>query len=216
MNVFVTGGTGYIGSHLIPALIARGHKVKALVRKGSEAELPDFAECVVGDALRMDSYQEHVRGADTFVHLIGVPHPSPAKAKQFREIDLVSIQVAVKAARAVGLRHFVYLSVAQPAPVMKAFIEVRQAGEEMIRDSGIPATFVRPWYVLGPGHRWPCVLLPFYWIAERLPPTRESAQRLGFVTISQIINALVWTGEHPPSGIRIVDVPRIRELTSSG
>jgi uncharacterized protein YbjT (DUF2867 family) len=215
MNVFVTGGTGYIGSRLIPALIAGGHKVKALVRKGSEAELPDFAECVVGDALRMDSYQEHVRGADTFVHLIGVPHPSPAKAKQFREIDLVSIQVAVKAVRAVGLRHFVYLSVAQPAPVMKAFIEVRQAGEEMIRASGIPATFVRPWYVLGPGHRWPCVLLPFYWIAERLPSTRESAQRLGFVTISQIINALVWTVENPPSGIRIVDVPQIRELTSS-
>ena len=81
MNVFVTGGTGYIGSRLIPALIVRGHKIKALVRTGSEAELPDFAECVVGDALRMDSYQEHVRGADTFVHLIGVPHPSPAKAK---------------------------------------------------------------------------------------------------------------------------------------
>jgi uncharacterized protein YbjT (DUF2867 family) len=215
MNVFVTGGTGYIGSRLIPELIARGHKVKALVRKGSEAELPDFAECVVGDALRMDSYQEHVRGADTFVHLIGVPHPSPAKAKQFREIDLVSIEVAVKAARAVGLRHFVYLSVAQPAPVMKAFIEVRQEGEEMIRTSGIPATFVRPWYVLGPGHRWPCALLPFYWITERLPPTRESAQRLGLVTISQIVNALVWTIENPPNEIRVVDVPRIRELTGS-
>ena len=215
MNVFVTGGTGYIGSHLIPDLIARGHKVKALVRKGSEAELSDFAECVVGDALRMDSYQEHVRGADTFVHLIGVPHPSPAKAKQFREIDLVSIEIAIKAARAVGLRHFVYLSVAQPAPVMKAFIEVRQTGEEMIRTSGIPATFVRPWYVLGPGHRWPCVLLPFYWIAERLPPTRESAQRLGLITISQIINALVWTVENPPNEIRIIDVPQIRELMGS-
>lgn len=215
MNVFVTGGTGYIGSHLIPALIPRAHKVKALVRKGSEAELPEFAECVVGDALRMDSYQEHVRGADTFVHLIGVPHPNPAKAKQFREIDLVSIQVALKAARAVGLRHFVYLSVAQTAPVMKAFIEVRQMGEEMIRASGIPATFVRPWYVLGPGHRWPGVLLPFYWVAERLPPTRESAQRLGLVTISQIVNSLVWTVENPPNGIRTVDVPRIRELTGS-
>jgi uncharacterized protein YbjT (DUF2867 family) len=214
-SIFVTGGTGYIGSRLIPALIARGHKVKALVRTGSETELPDFAECVVGDALRMDSYQEHVRRADTFVHLIGVSHPSPAKAKQFREIDLVSIEVAVKAARAVGLRHFVYLSVAQPAPVMKAFIDVRQAGEEMIRASGIPATFVRPWYVLGPGHRWPCVLLPFYWIAERLPPTRESAQRLGFVTISQIVNALVWAVENPPNETRIVDVPRIRELMGS-
>jgi uncharacterized protein YbjT (DUF2867 family) len=215
MNVFITGGTGYIGSRLIPELIGRGHKVKALVRQGSEAKVPADAECVMGDALRADSYTEHVRGNDTFVHLIGVPHPSPMKTRQFREIDLVSIEVAVKAARAVGLRHFVYLSVAQPAPVMKAFIEVRQLGEEMVRASGIPATFVQPWYVLGPGHRWPSVLLPFYWIAERLPVSRESAQRLGLVTVRQIINALAWTVENPPDGIRIVDVPRIRELGNS-
>jgi len=59
----------------------------------------------------MDSYTEEVGGSDTFVHLIGVPHPSPAKAKEFKKIDLVSIQVAVKAAHAAGIEHFVYLSV---------------------------------------------------------------------------------------------------------
>ena len=117
----------------------------------------------------MDSYTEQVRGTDTFVHLIGVPHPSPAKAKEFREIDLVSVQVAVKAARDSGIRHFIYLSVAQPAKMMQAFIAVRSEGERMIRESGMPATFVRPWYVLGPGHRWAYALLPFYWICERLP-----------------------------------------------
>ena len=85
------------------------------------------------------------------MHLIGVPHPSPAKAQQFQEIDLVSIGVATKAAREAGVQHFVYLSVAHPAPMMKAFIEVRRQGEEMIRQIGAKATFVRPWYVLGPG-----------------------------------------------------------------
>jgi uncharacterized protein YbjT (DUF2867 family) len=144
--------------------------------------------------------------------LIGTPHPSPAKAKQFRDIDLVSIEVATKAARDAGIRHFVYMSVAQPAPMMKAFIEVRSAGESMIRDSGIDATFVRPWYVLGPGHWWPYLILPVYWVLERLPATRDFAQRLGLVTISQILNALVWSIEHPMAGIRIVDVPQIRRL----
>jgi uncharacterized protein YbjT (DUF2867 family) len=210
--IFITGGTGYIGQQLIPLLVKRGHEVKALVRKGSEGKLPPGCSGFVGDALKMDSYTENVRPADTFLHLIGVPHPSPLKAKQFRDVDLVSIKVATKAARDAGVRHFVYLSVAQPAPVMKAFIEVRREGEELIRASGIPATFVRPWYVLGPGHRWPYFLFPFYWICERLPATRQSAQRLGLVAIQQMVNALMWAVENPPNEIQIIDVPRIREL----
>ena len=213
MKVFITGGTGYMGSRLIPLLLERGHEVKAVVRRGSETRLPGGAIPVMADPLRMDSYTEQIGGADTFVHLIGVAHPSPAKAKEFREIDLVSAQVAVKAARDAGIGHFVYLSVAQPAKMMQAFIAVRSEGERMIRESGMPATFVRPWYVLGPGHRWAYALLPFYWICERLPATRESARRLGLVTISQMLETLVWAIENPPDGIRIVDVPRIRQLS---
>jgi len=170
---------------------------------------------VSADPLQDGSYTESIRGCDTFIHLIGVPHPSPAKAAQFRAVDLPSIQIAVKAAREAGIRHFIYLSVAQPASMMEAFIAVRAEGEALIRSSGMKATFVRPWYVLGPGHWWPYALVPFYWLAELLPPTRESARRLGLVTISQMLNALAWAVEHPADGIRILDVPAIRKLSRS-
>ena len=216
MKVFITGGTGYMGSRLIPLLRQRGHEVTALVRNGSETKLPAGTSPVVADPLRLDSYTEQVRGSDTFVHLIGVAHPSPAKAKEFREIDLPSVEVAVKAARDAGIGHFIYLSVAQPAKIMQAFIAVRSEGERMIRESGMSATFVRPWYVLGPGHRWAYVLLPFYWVCERLPATRESARRLGLVTISQMLDTLMWAVENPAEGARILDVPKIRELGGAG
>jgi uncharacterized protein YbjT (DUF2867 family) len=210
LNVFVTGATGYIGGRLVSELVRRGHSVRALIRTGSEKKLPVGIEAVTGDALRGDSFVAAIPPADTFVHLIGVPHPSPAKAAQFRSVDLVSIEAAVAASQTAAIQHFVYLSVAQPAPVMKEFQEVRRQGEELIRRTEMNATFVRPWYVIGPGHRWPMPLLPFYWLAERLPKFRESAIRLGLVTIHQMVNALVWTIENPPNGIRIMNVPRIR------
>jgi uncharacterized protein YbjT (DUF2867 family) len=214
-SIFITGGTGYIGQRLIPLLREDGYHIKALVRKGSESKLPAGAIGVIGDPLQMDSYMQDARGSDTFIHLIGVPHPSPAKAKQFHDVDLVSIKVAVKAARDAGIGHFIYLSVAHPAPVMKEFIAVRSAGEHLIRESGMNATLVRPWYVLGPGHFWPYAILPVYWVLEKIPATKEAAKRLGLVTIDQILTALVWAVENPPIGAEIVDVPRIRELSRS-
>jgi uncharacterized protein YbjT (DUF2867 family) len=210
-SICVTGATGYIGSRLIPLLAARGHRLKAVVRPGSAHKIPGGVSIITANPLKENSYTESIRGCDTFVHLIGVAHPSPAKAAQFRAIDLPSIQVAVKAAHEAGVRHFIYLSVAQPASMMQAFIAVRAEGEALIQASGMKATFVRPWYVLGPGHWWPCALLPFYWLAELLPPTRESARRLGLVTISQMLNALVWSVENPPDDVQILEVPKIRE-----
>jgi uncharacterized protein YbjT (DUF2867 family) len=214
VKIFITGGTGYMGSRLIPLLLQRGHEVTVVVREAGKSRLSAGANILVADPLREGSYTNAIAPADTFVHLIGTPHPSPAKAKQFRQVDLASIQVAVKAAREAGVKHFIYLSVAHPAPMMHAFIAVRSQGEEMIRASGMNATFLRPWYVLGPGHRWAYALLLFYWICERLPSTRTAARRLGLITLEQMLNALVWSMENPSTGIRILDVPEMRKLTA--
>jgi uncharacterized protein YbjT (DUF2867 family) len=212
-TVFITGGTGYMGRVLIPQLARRGHEIVALVREQSVSKLPPGCCAVAGDPLDVKTFAAAIPAGCTFVQLIGVPHPSPAKAKQFREIDLVSARESVAAATAAQVSHFVYLSVAQPAPMMKDYITVRAEGEAMIRAAGIPATFLRPWYVLGPGHRWPYALIPFYWICERLPAQREGARRLGLVTLAQMISALVFAVEHPPAaGAEILDVPRIREV----
>jgi uncharacterized protein YbjT (DUF2867 family) len=209
-RIFLTGGTGYIGSRLAAILAARGHHVTALARKESQHKLPRTCRAVAGDALDGNSYVAEVAGADTFIHLVGVSHPSPAKARQFLEIDLKSAQQAIRVAGAARVRHFLYLSVAQPAPVMHAYIEARQAGEQLLRQSGLNATIVRPWYVLGPGHRWPYVLLPLYALARLVPGMRDSALRLAPVTLRQMLAALEAAVEDPPNGVRILEVPQIR------
>jgi hypothetical protein len=109
---------------------------------------------------------------DTFIQLVGVPHPSPAKAKEFVAIDQKSGMEAILAAKRAGVGHFIY--------------------------------------VLGPGHRWPYALIPFYWLAERIPRTREGARRLGLVTVEQMLKALARAVDRPPAGVAVMDVSAIR------
>jgi uncharacterized protein YbjT (DUF2867 family) len=150
------------------------------------------------------------------VQLVGVSRPSPAKAAEFRSIDLVAGREAVVAAVYAGIQHFVYVSVAQPAPMMKAYLAVRAECETLIRESGLNATILRPWYVLGPGHRWPYALIPAYWLLGRIPSTREGAQRLALVTLEQMLQALTVAVESPCHGMRVMGVPEIRARGLSG
>ena len=105
---------------------------------------------------------------------------------------------------------------------MKAYIAVRAECETAIEAAGLNATILRPWYVLGPGHWWPYLLVPMYKLAELLPQTRAGAQRLGLVTLEQMVTALLAAVENPVHGIKVVSVPRdpfgdgVKSLASRG
>jgi uncharacterized protein YbjT (DUF2867 family) len=211
-DVLITGATGYIGRPLGEALVGHGHRVSALVRPSSMARVSSGVTALPGDALDASAVAAALVAGATLVHLVGTPHPSPAKAASFIAVDLASIRASVEACRRAGALHLIYLSVAHPAPVMQAYIDVRSQGEAMIAQAGLTATILRPWYVLGPGHRWPLVLVPFAKLAETLPATRATALRLGFVTREQMVSALTVAVESPPpTGTqRVLDVPAIR------
>lgn len=212
MAILVTGGTGYIGRRLLAALATRSRSVRALVRPSFTGNLPDTVAAIPGNALDDASIANALAHGDTLVHLVGTPHPNPSKALEFERVDLASIRASVAAAKGVGIAQLVYVSVAHPAPAMHAYVAARVAGEAAIAAAGLTATILRPWYVLGPGHWWPIALLPFYALAELLPPTRESARRLGLVTVTQMVRALVQAVESPPppGTRRVVEVPEIR------
>src|SRR5262249_12345256 len=209
-NVLITGATGYLGVALGRELAARGHTVRGLVRHGSERKLARGVTPVVGNALDSSSWSNAVAPSDTLVHLVGTPKPNPSKAKEFEAVDLASIRASTTAAVGNTIRHLIYVSVAHPAPVMKAYIDARSRGERLVRETRLPATILRPWYVLGPGHRWPYALIPIYAILARIRATADGARRLGLVTHRQMIAALVEAVENPPDGVRIVEVPDIR------
>ena len=215
-TVFLTGGTGYLGQATTRTLLARGHRVVVLARPESRSRATAASEIVVGDALQGDSYAALIPVGATLIHLVGPPNPGPGKGASFERVDLGSVQAMIPAAQRAGIAQVVYVSVAHPAPVMHDYIDARMRAEALLRRSGLPVTVLRPWYVLGPGHRWPYLLQPLYWIGERLPATRETARRLGLITLRQMVDAIVHAAEHAPtSGWRTLDVSAIRALRVS-
>ena len=149
----------------------------------------------------------------TLILLVGTPHPSPSKAAQFQDVDLASARAAAEALQEVAVAHVIYVSVAHPAPVMQAYIAVRREGERLLKQTRVPVTVLRPWYVLGPGHWWPIVLIPIYKLFEMIPSARDTAQRLGLVTHRQMVAALAAAvTASTPSPFRVLDVPAIRAV----
>ena len=111
-EVFITGGTGYIGSRLISVLVKKNFRVNTLVRNGSEKKLPNEVNIVIGNALDATTFSDKISPSKIFIHMVGVSHPSPRKKQLFIDIDLKSIQESVRAAREKGIEHFIYISVA--------------------------------------------------------------------------------------------------------
>ena len=81
---------------------------------------------------------------------------------------------------------------------------------------GFGALFGAGRSLLGMPAAWPYALVPAYWVLERIPATRETARRLGLVTVNQIVRALVSSVETPVETVRILGVPEMRDLKLRG
>ena len=211
--VFITGGTGYIGKRLINILISEGFEVTALVRPQSVLKLPAGCTPVIADPFEASSYVNSVPQGCIFIHLLGVSHPGPKKKAQFFSIDLASLKESVEAAKQANARHFVYMSVAQfPTKVMGDYQEARRQGEQAVIASGIPSTFIRPWYVVGPGHYWPLLFNPVFKLLEVIPKTSAQAKSLALVSLKQMLrtlkNVTLNLSDIPNTIIEIKDIKR--------
>ena len=176
-------------------------------------KLPSGTNVIPGNALDAATYQDAVQRGSIFIHLVGVSHPSPAKKEQFQQVDAVSVREAVKAAQYSSCSHFIYMSVAMfPTRIMRDYQEVRARGEELLLKQAFPSSFIRPWYVLGPGHWWPMLFKPLYFILKRIPATRQQAISLDTVWINQVLKTLFFALKNRPEKNAVYEVKTIQSF----
>ncbi len=208
MRVFVTGATGFVGSHLARGLLERGDDVVCLVRDEERARrlfgdaAPKF---VCGDLHDRESLRTACQDADIIFHSAGL---TTARSRDgFFAVNADATQLLVEAAAdsAPRLSRFVYVSSQtaagpspkglpiteeQPPAAVSNYGASKLAGEERVRDSGLPWTIVRPCAVYGPGDR--AFLSVFKMAKLRIMPLFGSPeQQLSMVHVADLVEALL-------------------------
>ena len=148
MRLAITGGTGFVGSHVIDAALAAGHQVQALTRR--EQPQRDGLTWVAGDLASRDALKRLVEGADAVIHVAGTI--SARTAEGFEAGNVTGTLAMLAAATAGGLRRFVHVSsLAAREPRLSLYGASKARAEELVRSSGLDWAIVRPPAVYGPG-----------------------------------------------------------------
>jgi NADH dehydrogenase len=158
-TVLVTGANGFVGSHMIPALLGAGHQVVALVRddEGGRqvlARLPEAQHAAVttrlGDVTRAESLPAAMTGVDAVLHLVAVPRDWDNGAT-LRLVNTEGTRNVVAAASAAGVRRFVHLGALGVVddPTLH-YGSSKAKGMAIVRESGLDWTILAPSLLFGP------------------------------------------------------------------
>lgn len=149
--VLVAGSTGYVGRHLVPALLSRGYRVRCLARDPSRlASQPWFSqvEPVQGDVFQRQSLDRALVGVSAACYLVH----NMVSGHQYAERDLISGENFAQAASQAGVQHIIYLGgLADPDARIGQHLRSRIQTGDALRQGNVPVTEFRASIVIGPG-----------------------------------------------------------------
>lgn len=157
MKVFVTGGTGFVGSYVLRSLRNAGHTARVLVRKGSEDKLPftDGLSIVHGDLDGSGDWESALEGVDAVIHLVGIIREFPSRGITFKKLHAEATRRITGAAVKMGVKKIVHMSANGASETgVSAYQRTKWAGERVVMESGLEWTIFRPSVIFGdPGGR---------------------------------------------------------------
>jgi nucleoside-diphosphate-sugar epimerase len=187
LRLAITGGTGFVGSHLLDAALAAGHSVAALTRR--EQPPREHVEWVGGDLSSRDSLEQLVRDADAVIHVAGTINA--ANAAGFKEGNVAGTLAMLAAATAGGIHRFVHVSsLAAREPKLSLYGASKQRAEELVHSSGLDWAIVRPPAVYGPGDRETLELFRMAKLGLMLMPPKGRVSVLHAADLARLLLAL--------------------------
>ena len=150
--ILVTGGTGFVGGHVVRALLDAGKPVRCLVRDpGRAGELEGLgSELVEGDMTEPETLRGAVEGVESVVHLVAIRQ---GKRSEFEAVMSRGTRALLDEARRAGVRRFVHMSALGTTEETKDIVPYYGAKwdmEQAVRGSGLPHVIFRPSFVFAP------------------------------------------------------------------
>jgi uncharacterized protein YbjT (DUF2867 family) len=149
VKVLVTGGTGFVGTHIVQRLVDDGHTVRVLEHTaGSSAALPN-QEAVQGEMTDVESLQRAVEGQEVVVHLVAL---LAARPEEFRRVMEEGTRDLIAAARDAGVGRFVLMSALGTTEETKDLVPYYHAKWQMeqdVKSSGLEHVIFRPSFIFG-------------------------------------------------------------------
>jgi uncharacterized protein YbjT (DUF2867 family) len=205
LTALVTGATGYIGGHLIPPLLERGVRVRALARtpaKLDDASWRDRVDVVEGDLADPESLRRACEGVDVVYYLVH----SMGTSADFVKAEADAARNVAEAARTAGVRRIVYLSGLHPDGELSPHLQSRTAVGEVLIGSGVETVVLQAGIVIGSGSasfemvrhltdRLPVMTTP-KWVHNRIQP----------IAIDDVVHYLVQAADAAVPESRTWDV----------
>jgi uncharacterized protein YbjT (DUF2867 family) len=153
MRVLVTGASGFVGNQVVKELLAQGHEVRALVRRGSEKKVQERerVEIFPGDCLVHEELEEAATGCDAVIHLVGIIREFPGRGVTFEQVHVQATRNVVDTATEAGVRRYLHMSAlgARPEPADPYHVTNFRADDYVI-NSPLTHTIFRPSIIYGP------------------------------------------------------------------
>lgn len=152
MRILVTGGTGVMGAGTLPELLRRGHSVRLLARgaKSEAAAYPERVEPFPASVTDPDRLNGAAQDCDGVIHIAGIVEERPP-ARTFQSVNVEGTQYVVNEARRAGVRRFLYISSLGADVGTSPYHKSKRAAEQIVENSGLAWTILRPGTVYGPG-----------------------------------------------------------------
>ena len=198
MRLAITGGTGFVGSHLLDKALAAGHEINALTRR--EQSKRDGLTWIAGDLHDRGALERLVSDADAVIHVAGVI--SGQNAEIFEKGNVEGTLAMLAAATAGGVQRFVHVSsLAAREPKLSLYGASKERAEALVHGSGLGWAIVRPPAVYGPGDKETLELFRMAKLGVMLMPPKGRVSVIHVDDVARLLLALA--APDAPSNILI-------------
>ena len=194
MKIFLTGGTGFVGSEVLRQLVASGHSVRALVREGSADKLAvtTGVEIHLGDITDAISLVGGLEGCEAVIHLVGIIREFPGRGVTFKKMHVKGTENVLEAAQEQGVSRYLHMSSNGTRERSNTdYHRTKWQAEKMVRDTGLEWTIFRPSLIFAPGSEFVHMLSELIRRLPIVPVIGDGQYRMQPVALEEVAASFV-------------------------